>query len=247
MKILDADFTLYDIEQTLEEKFSTENKTLRTIGDLDLSYEDYKYLVFRLKGLTKYITRTEVFEQYKLSIVTAFVFAITYEEDTKKVYKEIGRLLKQFQQHQVRYYIRICMNVFFGLGLSTFGNGVTSIDDVFEVAVLHANLPKETAETIFMTLDEYFSQGETYLMEEELYDRLDQIIYKKYPFLTRNKGYLVYSVMLKEMYSSCFISHYSLKQLLTEYNQVSMNLVESCYMWFMQHSNHNNRLVKIRS
>ena len=82
MNILDADFTLYEIEQTLEERFRMEEKMLRTIGDLDLSYEDYKYLVLKLKGISKYMTRIEVFEQYKLSIITALVFSIRYEKKT---------------------------------------------------------------------------------------------------------------------------------------------------------------------
>ena len=47
MNILDADFTLYEIEQTLEERFRMEEKMLRTIGDLDLR----RYLAGSKDGL----------------------------------------------------------------------------------------------------------------------------------------------------------------------------------------------------
>lgn len=246
MNLFDADFTLYEIEQTLEEKFKAEEKTVRTIGDLDLSFEDYKYLVFKLKGLTKYITRIEVFEQYKISIVTALVFAVRYEEDTKAMYKELRKFLRQFQQHHVRYCIRICMNAFCELGLSMYGSKFNSVEDVFEVVSIHANLPKETADVIFQILEDYYSQGENYLLEDELYDKLNKTIQKTYPFLKKKAGNYAYSELLKDLYAACYNDHYSLKQLITEFNQVSISLLESCYMWYMKYSKNSNRLVQIR-
>ena len=246
MNILDADFSLLDIEHRLEEIFKANEKTLRTIGDLDITYEDYKYLILKLKGLTKYITRIEVLEQYKLSIVTALVFAVRYEHDLEGVYHSMLDLIGHFQQHHVRYIMRICLNVFYELGLSTYGIHCCSLDDVFEVISIHANLSRETQDTVFQILDDYFNMGEAYLLEEELVEKLNEVIRNESPYLKDNVETLTMTYLLKDLYAACYVKHNSLKQLLSEYNQLSIQLVEACYMWYIKYSRNSNRLIKIR-
>lgn len=246
MNILDADFTLYQIEQTLEERFKTEEKMLRTIGDLDLSYEDYKYLTLKLKGISKYITRIEVFEQYKLSIITALVFSIRYEEKKASAYELIRNGLLNLQQHQLRFFIRISTNVFLELGLSTYGVEMNSIDDILEVITIHANLSKEESENIFQMLDQYFEDGEDVLLEEELYEKMNQEIHKEFPYLIHNTIHLSICYMLKELYVTCSTRHYTLAQIFARYNQLSRQLIEDCYEWTKKYHKNQSLLAQAR-
>lgn len=246
MNILDADFTLYQIEQTLEERFKTDEKMLRTIGDLDLTYEDYKYLVLKLKGISKYITKIEVFEQYKLSIITALVFSIKYENTSKSLYQTIRKTLNKLQQHQIRFFIRISTNVFDELGLSTYGVQMNSISDILEVVAIHANLSEDEQATIFQMLDDYYEGGEDILLEEELYEKMNRELHKVYPNLKHNKINLTICYLLKDLYAACCSRRYNLNQLLMHYNQLSRKLIEDCYDWTMKYSSEKGRLVEAR-
>ncbi|MDO5520677.1 MAG: hypothetical protein Q4G58_09315 [bacterium] len=246
MNILDADFTLYQIEQTLEERFKTDEKMLRTIGDLDLTYEDYKYLVLKLKGISKYITKIEVFEQYKLSIITAMVFSVRYEKSTKSIYQQIRKTLNKLQQHQLRFVIRVTTNVFYELGLSTYGVEMNTINDILEVIAIHANLSKEEQNIIFRMLDNYYEEGEDVLLEEELYEKMNAEIHKAYPHLTHNTINLSICYLLKDLYASCSSNRYTLNQLLMQYNQLSKKLIEDCYDWTRTYSSNKNRLAQVR-
>lgn len=246
MNILDADFTLYEIEQTLEERFRMEEKMLRTIGDLDLSYEDYKYLVLKLKGISKYMTRIEVFEQYKLSIITALVFSIRYEKKQPSTFMEIQEMLMKMQQHQLRFFIRISSNVFLELGLSTYGVEMNTIDDVLEVITIHANLSKEEGETIFHMLDQYFESGEDVLLEEELYEKMNEEIHKELPSSLHNTFNLSICYMLKELYVICCSKRYTLSQIFARFNQLSRQLIEQCYEWTREMRANQSLLAQAR-
>lgn len=246
MNILDADLTLYEIEHRLEETFRAEENVIHTIGDLELSYEDYKYLILKIKGLTKYITRVEVFQQYKLSILTAMVFSVRYGGDIRGVYHSILDVLTHFQQHHVRYVMRICQNVFYDFGLPIYGIRFSSVGDVFHLITIHANLHMNTMENVFQLLDDYYCRGQEYVLEEEICEKINKEILRDSPVISHSSMNLTFSYILKKMYASCFIQHSSLKQLLMEYNQVSSHLVESCYMWYMKYGNQSNRLIKIR-
>ena len=246
MNILDADFTLYQIEQTLEERFRAEEKTVRTIGDLNLTYEDYKYLILKLKGISKYISRVEVFEQYKLSIITAIVFSIRYEHDTAVIYQKMTDSLARLQQHQLRFFIRIATDAFYELGLSTYGIRMNTIDDVLEVATLHANLSKEEQITIFQMIEAYYEDGEDILIEEDLYERMNAVVHKAFPVSIHKTGSLSFCYLLKDLYEACSFKHNTLNQLFVRYNQLSKELIEACWNWQKRYSNNKNLLEQVR-
>lgn len=246
MNVLDADFTLYEIELTLERRLRAEEKGIRTIGDLNLSYEDYKYLVLKVKGLTKYITRIEVFEQYKLSIVTALVYTMRYEEEITETYSEVRKIVDQLQQHHVRYCIRLCANTFYELGLSTYGVQMNTLDDLIEVVMIHAGLSNDTLQTCLQLLDEYYSTDALFLYEDELYTKMEQEILKSCPIVHKGSNYHKMVYIIQNIYEGCYVRHLSMRQLVEEYRSVSKSLIENCYMWYVKYGSNSNRLVKIR-
>lgn len=246
MRFFCADVTLYEMEQQLEHKFYNDNHKIRTIGDLNLSYEDYKYLNFKLKGILHYISKVEVVEQYKLCIVTTLVFAIRYEKNVTPTLKYYEQFMNQFQQHQFRFCIHVITDAFHEMGLSTYGIRINSSKELLELLAIHANPPKNLCEEIFEILEDYFAQKHCHMLEEELYGQLDRVFCGAYPFLGNLDTYFRLSRLMKKLYEACYVSHASLEQLYDDFDIMSMQVIEHCYRWFNAYSDTSNNLIKIR-
>lgn len=247
MYILDADFTLFEIEQTLENELRVEDTGLRTIGDMKFTYEDYMYLTLKLKGLTKYLTKVEVLDKYKLSIVTAMVFSLRYDEvGDETLIDQMRGVMKRLQQHQVRYCIQSLSTTFYELGIHTYGITMDNMNDLFEVIMLHAGLSPSMYNHLFQLMDNYYNQSDICLFNEsKLEDDLVRSIQQLYaPFQVTRAHQFVST--LTDMFQACRIKHYSLERLLSDFPNVSKNLIQACYMWCVKYDHSVNRLLNIR-
>ncbi len=245
MNVLEADFNLYDIEKLLEEMLRSEDKQIRAIGDLDLSYEDYKYLVFRVKGLQKYITRLEVFMEYRLSIVTALVFSVRYEQSISGTFKEIINMIESLQQHHVRYCVRCCADAFYELGLPTYGISVNSIEDFIEVLILHAGLYHEILNKLFVLLEQHYATPNYRLYDHDLMQQLQTELRTACCLESHEVEFYNVAVVTKKLFESSCKKHLSLKQMMEKHENVSSNLIEASYLWSVQFSQDANLLAKI--
>lgn len=245
MNLFEANFTLLDIERTLEEELRANEKRARTIGDLELTYEDYKYLTFKLQGLTRYLSKIEVIERYNLCIVTALVFGLRYDKDKNLVYNRVKDILEHIQQHQLRYYIKICMVTFYELGFSTYGVDLRNIDDIFEVSLIHAGFEEQLNDDIFALLDEYYDSSEGFLQTKKLARMITVKIHQMYPFLNSEHTYRIIGIM-KRIFESCKVRHLSLEELNREYPNISRKLLNSCYMWCLKYDESSSRLIRMR-
>lgn len=234
------------MEQQLEHCFFEEDSNLRTIGDLHISYEDYKYLNFKLKGILHYISRVEVMEQYRFCILTTLVFAIRYEKNVTITLKHYEEFMNQFQQHQVRFCLRMIADTFHEMSLPTYGIKVKSCKVLLELLSIHANIPQNYYDEIFGILNNHYTQKKCYLLEEELYKQLDRVFLKIYPFLSINGDNFCLSHHLKELHEACYMGHKSLEELYEEFGTLSKELIENCYHWCNTYSNNSNNLIKIR-
>ena len=246
MRFFSADSTLYEMEQQLENYFFEEEHNLRIIGDLPISFEDYKYLNFKMKGIIQYISRVEVLEQYRLCFLTTLIFAIQFEKNVKMTLKHYEQFMNQFQQHQFRFCMRMLAETFHEMGLSTYNISVNSSKDLLELLVIHTSLPKNKSEEIFEILEDYFTQKQCYLLDEEIYSQLDRTLLGIYPFLSLDgKGFQL-SHLLKELYEACYLEHKSLEQLFDDFDTLPKQLIEDCYRWFNTYSENSTNLIKIR-
>ena len=245
VRLFCADSTLYEMEQHLEHCFFEEETNLRTVGDLHISYEDYKYLNFKLKGILHYISRVEVMEQYRFCILTTLVFAIRYEKNVTITLKNYEEFMNQFQQHQVRFFLRMMADTFHEMSLPTYGIKVKSCKVLLELLSIHANIPKSYYDEIFGTLNNYYTQKKCYLLEEEVYNQLDRVLLKIYPFLSPNGDNFCLSRYLKELYEACYRGHKTLEELFEEFGTLSKELIENCYHWYNTYSKNSNNLIKI--
>lgn len=246
MKLFSADLTLYEMEQRLEHCFLGNDRKIRIIGDLNLSSEDYKYLNFKLKGILHYISRVEVMEQYRFSILTTLVFAIRYEKNVMATLKYYEQYMIQFQQHQYRFCMRMLADTFHEMALSTYGIKIHAYQELIEVLTIHASLLKNTYEEVFEILDDHFSQSQNYILDDELYGKLDRVFLRAYPFLNVGQRNFHLGYLLKDLYEACYLGHKPLEQLYDDFDTLSKQLIEDCYSWFKAYSINSNNLIKIR-
>lgn len=138
LKIFDAASSLLEIEDLLEERLeSKETKENLVSGKLDLNYEDYRYLLFKLKGLARHKNEIEILERYRLSIITAMIFTIRNEKPEES-YEYLKELFLSLPQHQLRQYLNICKEAFDEYALHSFEMNFYNFDAFYQVLTIHA-------------------------------------------------------------------------------------------------------------
>lgn len=245
MNILDADLTLLELEELLELEMRNEEKDIRIIGDLDLSYEDYKYMILRLKGLTKYRWNMEVFEKYKLCIITSWVFTLRYETDKNFMYDKVKRLLNGLQQHHLRYCIKMCASAFEEYGIETYGIDTQTLEGIFELSAIHAGIPRQVQHEFYQLLDDSLNYSNLKFLESDLFDRLPPRLQEIYQFIdSRHQKRIIY--VLREIYMDYKIGKCSLDEVLNRYSETSRKFIEDSYYWCIKYEKNKNRLIGAR-
>ncbi len=246
MRLFSADLSLYEMERLLEHCFYEEENKVRIIGDLNLTNEDYKYMTLKVKGILRYISKVEVMEQYRLCILTTLVFAIRYEKNAAVILKQFEKYWNQFQQHQYRFCMQAFGDKLHEIGLSTYSIRIDSSKELMEVLFIHAGLTKNIYEKIYELLEQYFDEERSYLFEEELYERMDSLICRDYPFLSCRSAGLKVSHLLKELYEACLVRRETLEQMFENFNMLSKQVIEDCYRWCEAYGDHSYNLINMR-
>ncbi len=142
MKVFDSDYSLNEIEMLLGEKMeeayrNTQEEECKIIDSFDLSYEDYCYLLLKLKGLITYGRGVELMERYKISVVTALVYSIRYSAK-ENVYEKIKMFIEKLPQHQLRYALDMLVDVVEEYALCSYEQCKGQLDHLFEVLASQA-------------------------------------------------------------------------------------------------------------
>lgn len=111
MKILDSVLSLEQMEDILEKELERQKHSIRIFGDLDLSYEDYKCLSLKFRGIYRYPGSIEILENFKLSLLTAWIFSLRYEKEEISYYN-IKKVLLKLPQYMQRKFISMCSETF---------------------------------------------------------------------------------------------------------------------------------------
>lgn len=142
--------TLAEFEKQLDHVLIREKNNIRTISDIVLSNDEYKYLKQKVKELKKSKMGIMAYEQYKLSLIIYMVHTLRKEETFKIHNKRSMKIMKDLKQHQVRYFINLCNNVFDEYGIDTFRRDIKSLDDLFVILYLHAGRLNHDDETYIL-------------------------------------------------------------------------------------------------
>lgn len=152
MKILQDSTTLLDIERMIEEEIMSSDNNIRLISDINLTYEEYKYIKLKFKGLGLYRDNIEVWNRYRLSTLVYWVFSLRYED------KEFDsdRFMTTFDgmhQYAIRHLVDIYNGTFEEFGIEIPGVSVNSIEALCETIAMHAGIPDELHSKLFNALD----------------------------------------------------------------------------------------------
>lgn len=150
LKIFDSALSLLEIEDLLEEKIALEYTSSVKKGiteyfmmnRVNLNYEDYRYLLFKLKGLTRYENNVDIMGRYKLSIIIAMVFTIRNHQE-EGTYEKLKERFLRLPQHQLRQYLTICKEAFDEYAIHSFGLNLDSFDGMYEALSMHAGVNQE--------------------------------------------------------------------------------------------------------
>ena len=147
MKIFENAISLAEIERLLEEKIiveepkrnKKESRRVTILGSLGLTYEDYRYLLLKLKGVKKYGNILGVMERYRLSLLTAMVFAIRNGEEDGS-YQMLKEEFLNLPQHQIRQSLLICQEAFEEYAIHSFGMDMNHFEGVYQALAIHAGV-----------------------------------------------------------------------------------------------------------
>lgn len=117
MKILRKSLSLLSIEKILESELTYERHNIKIIGDLDISLEDYHYLISKLKRLFYGTTNVTLLRKYRLSITTAWIFTLKYDGELNL--NEMNKIIMKIPQHHFRCFLDIFYSVFEEFGFES--------------------------------------------------------------------------------------------------------------------------------
>jgi len=121
------------------------------ISELDMSSDDYHYIAAKIRMLFKFPNDNSIVDDYKLVIVTYWVYSMLYDDCT-----EMDKLFDGLPQYKKKYYFEVCMEAFDEYGIERFDLNVGM--NPYESKALiarHAGIPPSDFEIVFDTISEY--------------------------------------------------------------------------------------------
>lgn len=230
MSILNV-LSLYEMEEELEKQLKKPNNNIRILGDMNLSGEDYQYLLLKMRGLEKYHTALELCENFRLSILTFLIFSMRREKRGGNYCMKLKDYLMGLEQHQIRYCIEIILQAFDEYGLHMFGMEKTgTIDDLLELLVVHTGIPEELQDDFCHLLDDSLMYGEFSSIEERFLYRLPAYMKNLYRFV--RKDVLIQMMdYSREMFRDYRINGITRREAYAKYPLMSSNLMKACFHW----------------
>lgn len=230
MNILRTPLSLLEMENLLQEELRKNHKYIRILGDMNLSYEDYKCLLLKLKGIDKYRKNVKVVEQYRLSIIIACIFTLRYEKAEKIEYNKMKDILQHLSQHQVRFCMELFANTYEEYGIPTFGIDVHSIEDLFSLAAVHAGIPKQIQNDYFHLLDDSLHYTEMGSLQDRLYNDLSPHLRELYKYIDKENKVLAF-YDCRNVFMDCKLNQLTEKAALEKYSWVSSDILRGMVKW----------------
>lgn len=153
MKLLDASLGLNEIETILDYQLIKRKGNLIICEDLDISYEEYKCLIFRVKGLAKFNNNIEILYSYKLCVLISVIFALKYDFKDRTAFKLMEQFLGELSQHQIRYVLTLLATIYSEYGFEEFDIDPSSINGFYILAAIHGGVPFNSFEEIYQIVE----------------------------------------------------------------------------------------------
>ena len=135
------DMTLTEMNHVLERALSADWPGVRIIADLPVSKEDYYILK---EGLAPVKSNLPLLQHYRVSMVTAWVFAQHYEDAKKVDCRYMVEKWARIPQYSSRQFVNICNSVFVDYGAGLYFSEIHTEQELDRMVAAHAGIPERT-------------------------------------------------------------------------------------------------------
>jgi len=223
MEILQDSTTLLDIERMIEEEITSSDNNIRLISDINLTYEEYKFIKLKFKGLGLYRDNVEVWNKYRLSTLVYWVFSLRYESKEFNV-QRFSKTFDGMHQYAIRHLVEIYNDTFEEFGIEIPGISVNSVETLCETIAVHAGVPDELHTKLYNALDENVSDAR--IVDKDIVKKISP----KMTYILKHLGKDAQKSMLityKKIIYDLKVRGLSENEVLERYPVVSTKLVKS--------------------
>lgn len=229
MNLLQTPLTLLEIERLLEKELRDEEKNYRIIGDLELTYEEYCFLILKAKGLQRYENNLVMLEKYRFVVLVSWVFSMRYANE-KVSYDTMYIEINKLQQHIMRKTIGILAGTFEEYGIYTYGLDIYSLEGLFELIGIHSGIPHKVHERLFNILDESLNYKDMNRFEQQLMLELKPRMTVIYEYMQEDMIKKLF-IETREIFIDCRMNNLTIEELQKKYVYASKGLLISLVRW----------------
>ena len=155
-RLFNKNMTLNDMDNVLERALSMNRQDVRIIADLPVSEEDYNILITRLAPVK---SNMALLQHYRISVVTAWVFALHYEQYKKADCRYIIEEWK-IPQYSYRQFLDICNSVFADFGILMYFAEIHNEEELYNMVITHAGIPDYISGHFCILLEDLVETGD---------------------------------------------------------------------------------------
>ena len=239
MKMLDSTLSVKEIEHTLAEAIAKKKGKVRTIGDLQLTSEDYKILSLRFRGFQKYQNNINIYEQFSLSLLTYGSYLFMTEEEPQVISEKIYSLASKIPQHLQRKILEEFDITIKENSLSNPSIHLKTVSQLISLFLFYSHNSNSIYDKYFAEIDECSDGNYT----EEFFEKVDQKIFAReyviYDEQTWNHGLN----MQRAAFLDCMRNNLDEAEMLEKYPRLSCLYIESCCKYCENQENQANLKV----
>lgn len=230
MSMLDSALSLYEMEKVLEDAIQKSNGKIRTIGDLQLSQEDYKILTLRLRGFTNYQRNVKMYEKYSISLLAIMSNYFHNETSCSMIFKKFQQFFEQVPQYMQR---KICENfelIMQEFNLATYGVRITDLNVLIQILLIHSYNTETVFQKYFAALDKC-SDGK--YTDEFMEEVLNYVYPREMELLDPSIRKRIFKLSL-DAYLDCVNNGRTEEEMLEKYIRLPYLFIHTCCKWCEQ-------------
>lgn len=224
MNMLDSTLSLKEIEHTLAEAIAQRKGKVRTIGDLQLTSEDYKILSLRFRSYPKYQNDVNIYEQFSLSLITCASYLFMIEDDPLVAAKKIHDAASKIPQYLQR---KILEEFDFTIKENSLSNPnihLKTESQLISLLLFYSHNSDSIYERYFAEIDTCSDGNYT----TEFFEKIDQKIFAREYVIYEKKTWQHGFGMQRAAFLDCLRNKLDEKEMLEKYPRLSYLYIKNC-------------------
>lgn len=212
----------------MQERFASSIEKVRTIGEIELSKENYHYLSDKISSMYQE-QNVSFFHDCFLCATVQLVFSFLYSEGEKSI-KAFIEFAEQLPQHQRKYFIHIFFNGFDEYGITVFQErfGETTWQ-LMGILARHAGIGTESAKEYFEVLDFCTKNYSEETVTKKILSSLPKQVNYVFSFL-QPLARQEFVRDTKELFELCQ-NGAGEEMLIEKYPEMSLQFIKQCVSW----------------